>query len=383
MADYPTTPVALSTIDETTPTQLEDAAKLGDAVRQTRSVFKALLALIMNDTGTLIPTIITAVGDGSVGTNALLDGSVTTPKLAVNAVTTVKITDLNVTTNKINDLAVTTGKLADTAVTTAKITDANITTAKIANDAVDTTKLKDDAVVDANRAVTSDHIRDSAITSAKVLDKAITPAKVSNIGAAKLLVGDGTGVIAASIGGAVTASLIGTTLTFVNAAAGAGVSLATAIISEKSAANGDGGSATGAAWDARPVGDSAGVLTEEADPANIVSIVSGKVQFAKAGDYAVALYCSAYSVGLHVARLKLVATAAILFETAPVSAPSGVMSQCYAEGIITIPSDGGQVQIEHWTELAKATNGFGLHAGIVGVSNRFLFLRITAVAQTT
>lgn len=378
MADYPLTPLLLSTIDELTPTQLEDAAKIGDAMRQTRHIIKNLLEIIMNDDGTLKASAVTGVGSASVTTAMIIDLAVTTAKLADLSVTTGKLADAAVTTIKIADLAVQTAKLNDLAVTTAKLNDLAVSTAKVIDKAITSAKLANDAITDANRAVSADHIKDNAVITRTIANLAATPDKLSNIGANKLLVGNGSGVIAADIGGSVSAQLVGTTLSFTLAGEGS-LTLATAVVAERAAFSAAGGSSTAATWVERPAADSGGILVEEDDPVGIVSLTGSKINVRDAGQYLVTLVAMGYSCGTHIARLKNFTTGAILLETAAAAAPAGVMNACFGIGVITVAAAGNQLTIEHQTELTKATNGFGLPHGISGVNNRYFFLQVTKV----
>lgn len=381
MATYPQSPVALSTIDETTPTQLEDAALIGDALRQTRAIFKNLLDVIMNDNGTLKASAVTGVGDNSITTAMLQDLAVTTAKLNNLAVTTGKLADGSVTAAKLGALAVVTAALNDLAVTTAKLADSAVTTPKINNKAVDGTKLANDASVDANRAVNTDHIKDNAVATAKIADKAVTPAKMSNIGANKVLVGDGTGMSAADIAGDISASYSAGVLTLTIGGTGAGVTLSSAIVSERSAATGAGGSSAAADYTIRPAGDSTGVLIREDDPLNIVSIVSGnKIRIKAKGQYLVFIAAIGYSCGTHF--IALVDPDGIhLVDTIPAASPAGAMTLTFGQGIITTADDNTDLQVKHWTEFAKATNGLGLPHGVTGVQNRYLYIQFTKIEE--
>ena len=380
MANYDLTPLLLSTIDPLDPTQLEDASKLGDALRQTRHILKGLLSVIMNDDGSLKE--VAALGSDVVTSAKIADLAVTAAKLADLAVTSGKLADLAVLTAKIAELAVTTGKIADLAVTTGKLADLGVSTGKILDKAVTGPKIANDAAVDANRGIGADHIKDSAVVTRAIADLAVTPGKVSNLGAGKIIVGNGTGAIAATVGGAVTATLVGTVLELTLGGVGGELPLAAAIVSEKAASAGAGGSSAAGVWTARPAADSTGVLVEEDDPLAILTITSGRINMTKAGTYLAIMFASAYSCGTHIARLKNFTSGVILMETAAASAPAAVMNSCFGQGVIVIPTDGHQLIVEHWTEFTKATNGFGLPAG-AGVDNRYFYLLLAKVDVPT
>lgn len=173
MANYPTSPITLSTIDETLPAGTEDASKIDDVIRQTRAVFKGLLGKIMSDDGTLISDIVFPAG--SVTTNALKDAAVTETKLGLGAVTA--------------------ERLADKAVTSAKLAgDASDNTLR----AVDATHIKDGALV-------SRHFATASVPTAAVVDGAITTPKLADLSvtSAKIAVG---GVDTANLGGQVVSA---------------------------------------------------------------------------------------------------------------------------------------------------------------------------------
>lgn len=154
MATYPTTPVALSTIDETTPTGQEDASKIDDALRQTRVVFKSLLSGIMNDDGSLKTGI--ALPTGAVTADAIAAGAVTAAKLGTGAVETTKLADSAVTAAKLishasddTQRAITADHIKTGILASRHFASGSVLAAALATDAVETAKIKDAAVTEA------------------------------------------------------------------------------------------------------------------------------------------------------------------------------------------------------------------------------------------
>lgn len=186
MATYPLAPVLLSTVNDTDPLGIEDAAMLDDALRQTRYLFKQLMLVAHNDDGTLKPG--SALSDGSVSETKIADGAVTADKLkqipGSEAVITTAIRDLAVTGAKIAAGTITAAKLGALAVETAAINNLAVTEGKLAAGAVTNGKI-------GALAVATGQIQDSAVTDAKVAS-GLAVAKLASAGTARLLVDDTT-----------------------------------------------------------------------------------------------------------------------------------------------------------------------------------------------
>lgn len=393
MATYPLTPVRISTIVTTDPTDAENPAKIGEALRQTRTILTGLLSVICNDDGTLkAPSSLAAA---SVSTASIIDLAVTTVKLADLAVTTAKIADASVLTAKLADLAVTTAKLAANCVDATKIANGAVGTTQLAAKAVTSAILANDAAIDANRAVISDSIKDSAIIERTIANLAVSAAKLKSSAAGSMFLDNGTNVelLEVDTDGDVVPAKVGGKIKFSFPTGTGNLLSAAALIVERGGSNAAAGAAAAATFNVRPSGAGAGAtdLVELYDPTNMVSFVvdndSGnkkRIIFAEPGTYYVRMAALAYKVGSHFARLVDKTNNVILFETggsivtAGTGDPTGDF--CQGEGIMTITTANTHVQIEHWTAKAKTTDGLGTPIQDSGTypmtNNTYLYLFI-------
>jgi hypothetical protein len=108
------------------------------------------------------------------------DGSITTAKLADGAVTSAKIAAGAVDTTALGSGAVTSAKIASGAVDTTALGAGAVTTAKIADSAVTGDKI-------AGGEITADKLADETITGDKVADGAITYAKIQDVAATSIV----------------------------------------------------------------------------------------------------------------------------------------------------------------------------------------------------
>jgi hypothetical protein len=371
MANYPTTPLKLSTIDPTLPAPTEDASKIDDALRQTRAIFKGLLALIMDDNGVLLaaPT----VADNSVGTTALQDLAVTGAKIAAATIPAGKfVAKAIVGADIANDAAVDANRaiggdhIKDNAIALRHIPDGTITAAKLAALTITGSQILNDAAVDANRAIGSNHIKNSAVIERCIADGVIGFAKLKTAGAST------AGRYLVDIAGAFGLYEVDTTLSQILTTIVGGKlvmslnainpnAINTALIKEIGTDGGTlgthsvGGGAYGTEWIQRPfratVAQAAGTgayavpgtynhvfvdgdsnLSEIYDPNGLITFVvdssSGanvtQIKFAQAGKYYVELTAVAWSASpdypmTHAARLLKVTGGAstVLLETSP------------------------------------------------------------------
>lgn len=408
MADYPLTPVALSTIDATLPTGSEDASKIDEVCRQTRHIFKQLLDVIMADDGTLKEV------------SNIADNAITVDKLATGAVSDVKLKQTGgseaVVTAAIRDNAVSSAKLgssvsvdSDRAVGTNHIKDAAVTSPKIAAGGVGTTNLAALAVTDAilashvstdaSRAVGTNHIKDLNVTEAKLANSAVSAAKMKSAGSGNRMIWDNASSVEAleiDTTGDIIPAKVSSKLKF-SFAAGKGDFLGnTAIIVERGGSSAAAGGSANDNFTVRPVGAGGGNtdFVELYDPNSLVSFIvvndSGnkkRIVFANAGTYYVELRAAAYKSGSHFARLvdKTAFPNVILLETGPNNLVTSVSdsSQDFTSGygIITIAANATQVQLEHWTHTAKATDGLGTPitdgSNFPASNNTYVFMFIT------
>lgn len=379
MASYPLTPTALSTIVETDPGDLEVASKLGEALRQTRTIVKNLLTVIMNDDGTLKS--VALLSANSVTSSAINAAAVITAKLADLAVSSAKLADLAVTSGKITDLAVITAKLNDLAVITGKLADLAVTTGKVADKAITSAKLANDNATDANRAVQPDHVRDSAIIERTIANLAVSAAKLKSAGNKFMYIDNGSAVQLLEVDqtGDMVADIASGKLKFSYPVGKGGLLSAAAFMVERGGANANAGTATGNAFNVRPSGAGAGStdFVEIYDPVGLIDFVvvndSGnkkRIKFNQAGSYYIEAAATAYRCNDHFIRLvdKTASPEVVLFESIPFSTDSTVtvMNTTVGSGVITIPADNHLVQLEHWVQTTRATDGLGRSAQLSG-----------------
>ena len=385
MANYPLTPINISTLDPLTPSDLENPAKLGEALRQTRSIIAQLLTIVMNDNGSL--KTVSVLATDSVATNNLLAACVTAAKLAAGAVTTAALADAGVSTAKLIDLAISTAKIADLAITTIKLADASVATAKLIDKAVTGAKIANDAATDANRAITSDHVKDSAIIERTIASLAVSMAKLKPTASNSMLWDNGASVGSYPVDttGDIVPTLTGGKVKFAFSSGKGNLFGAMALVVESGGAGADAGDAAVTAWNIRPAGGGSGSTDFHIiyDPAGILDpafvVISGtpnkkRLLFVTAGKYYVKMSCAGYKVGTHAARLVdyTAGSPTVLFETgANVVAATSDVTQDFSigEGLIIIAANNTQVQLEHYTTLAKTVNGLGIHLGVLTTNN--------------
>ena len=379
MATYPLTPVKLSTIVQTDPTGAEDASKLNDAIVQTRTIFKSLLSIIMDDSGNLlVPPVI---GANSVGTTALQALCVTAAKIANNTITAAQLAANAVTSTVLQsdgavdaNRAVTTNHIKDAQVTGAKIAATTIGSSNLAANAVTTSILQSDGAVDANRAVNSNHIKDNALITRHFATGQVTAVKLKSAvaGGVAMYWDDGATVTLPLVDstGDVVPSIVASKVKFMLGAGKGDVFNNAALIVERGGSAADAGGCVAQTWNVRPNGGGSGAtdFVELFDANSLVTFVTvagpeKRIRFAQAGTYFVQMACAAYKSGNHIARLYDVANTVVLFETNANVNISTDTNQDYTTGmgIITIPSNNLDVRVEHWTRLTKATDGLGTH----------------------
>ena len=164
------------------------------------------LSVNVDDSSIEIASDALRIKDNGVVTAKIASNAVDSSKIASNAVIAAKIASNAVESSKIASAAVSTAKIADNAVSTAKIAGAAVTLAKIENLAATqflvgngsnrpaAVAMSGDATLSNAGAVT---IANNAISTAKIANAAVTLGKLANVGAGKILVGDGAGAAAA------------------------------------------------------------------------------------------------------------------------------------------------------------------------------------------
>ena len=364
MSSYP--PIkTIAQIDSSDPSDYEAASQLAAAQRQVRQFLIDFLGVSFNSDGTLKAGSVgagDAVASGSVrghtgnagSQREVLAGSISTLDLRADAVAATQLAANAVTTVKLLNSAVNAAKLATDSVETNKIKDGAVVNAKLGPLAVDTGQL-------AALAVEAAQLGTNAVSAAKIAALAVTPAKLSDIGQHLVLVGNGSGVEAASIGGAMTATLVGGVLTFALAAAATGGSASYARVEEQKLAGASMGANVGGTWEAR------GGWQEVDDAGGLVTISGNKIIVANEGTYAIRITVPAYSVGTH--RCKVVnATGPVDLALGTLaSAPPGTMNTAFL-GITAVVPAATEFEIHQWTEITQPGNGKGLASG-EGVAN--------------
>jgi hypothetical protein len=354
-------------IDTATPADSETASKMPSSIRQIKDFLKTFLAKAHNDDGTLKAVAVnlsTQLEDqvvrGSTANSAgsaqeIAQGTVSTPDLRDLAVSAAKLAADAVETAKIKDANVTAAKLASDAVETAKIKDVNVTAAKLATDAVETAKIKD-------LAVTTAKINDLAVSTGKIAANAVTYAKIQAVGAHKVLCGDGSNAVEATVGGVLSATYAAGTLTFAfSNSTAAGGSVQYARLDEKANSGTSAGASAAATW-VQPRGNTT-AWTEE-DAAGILTITSGGSFSLKKGTYKVNAFAVGNETGLHQIRLrKVTATAATVLTGNPSTAPATVQTTAVLQGVITVAADSDEYQLQHYTTNAVAADGLGETVG--------------------
>lgn len=366
----------LAQLSATDPADTEDASKMAAESRQLRDFLKNFLAVTLNDDGTLSAE---AVGSDVIAEGAIRgsttnvngeqreiqQGSISTADFRASAVNPAAIANDAVETLKIKNANVTAAKLATDSVETAKIKDLNVTSAKIAAGAVTADKLSADAI-------SAVKITNLTITNNKLAASSVSLDKFATVAANKVLTGNGSGVTAATVGGVLTATLVDDELVFALTSGGVSGVANFARVLQKVSSGTSGGSATGNAYDVR-----AGYTL---DQGTACSIVSNRLHFAIAGTYLIRACAVAYSVGQH--RIKVVqydaSTPVDLLHGTAASAPAGVQTMSIAEGLVVLPA-AASLHIAHWTQFAKATNGFGMPV-TTGAEEVYITIEVLRVA---
>ena len=381
MATYATLAATLAAMaaTETDPTGAEDAAKLNDALVQTRVWLGDILSLAFEDNmklkayaidGAVIPAG-TVRGSNPVGDveREIDQRSIRYIDIALATITTAEIAANTIAATNIADGAITEAKIATGAFSTSKIATQAITGDKIAALAVDTANLKDSAI-------TTPKLADQAVTTAKITQRAAA-GKVLPVGTAgQLLVGGNTvdGVAscfeAKTISGVINMTADGVT-TFNSDSTDA---TAFAIVAEVAAQGTSAGGASATTWNAR--GDLAKTpWSIVKDPADMINLNGTKIEFKQNGSYRIVVSAPAYSTGGHKMRMivkkdAIAADTEIVYGTSEYSHAAGsVQTRSTLEGIVTFSGATDTlypyITVDHFTVAAQATNGLGLFVSAV------------------
>lgn len=356
MASYP--PIRkLSQVDATQPAAGAAISDFDDALRQLKSFVKNYLAVALNDDGTVKASVTT--------TSALAPLSVTEPKLADNAVGALR-TILNGLFTAVD--AEGRAKFAAGFVSHALLADDAVEDQNLAAGAISVAKptiIANDAIVRQHigpAAVGVDEIENASITSAKIVS--LDGAKITgyvpstNVGLAsnKIIVGDGSahGAVA-TVGGALTMTLVGTEARFV--LSGSSATDATYALCVEQSPAGNSLACVVGDW---TVKTQRGDWTLQSGTSTMMAVSARALQFIRNGTFLIRASAPAYSCGKHKIRFSTGTTKIV----DGLAACAGVGTTTYATliGIITVtgatPSTPVSYYLEHWTELA-VTNGFG------------------------
>lgn len=146
------------------------------------------------------------------------------------------------------------------------------------------------------------------------------------------------------------------------------------IVREEQAANTAGGTFTAGAWRTRVIN------AEVIDTSGIASIAGNQITLAK-GLYEVSIRCPAYRVDGHRARLRNITAGTTLINGLQSYSPSAV------DNSVSIAEIRGQIllavtsvlEIQHWCNTTRATDGFGVAVNIDGVSEFYTFAEFRRV----
>ena len=387
MADYPILAPTLAALSgtATNPTDEEDLSKLAAVDRQTRRWLVDFLTTVIDpNLGTLKPS---AVGEETIpvggvrGTTdntggeqrEVLQGSISTPDLRDGAVTTPKIADSAVTSDKIEDGAVTTDELADSGVTTAKIADDAVTSAKIPTGAVTTSKIAD-------KGVTAAKIADATITATQLAANAVAGENLPTGSAGQILLHNGTKYVSTTLTGALSVTGAGVTSVSITGSA------AWVRISERVASGTHGGASSAASWTQKRGVATAWTIDEQTVAGTVSLGASGKINITANGNFLVDISAPGYSVGSHKVKATYtpVSGPAVDYISSAECAGPGTQTSCRLRFLLTVTGASAgtpaTLDIFHWTELAKGTNGLGLATGAPTEVERYAMIELLRVS---
>lgn len=339
--------LSLNDLSPGTPINGASQAELAEAIRQLKAVVLNVLLQSHKPSGALRDISADILSSSSIGTGQIVNESVTADKLAEASVTAVKLAIDAVVSAAIAANAVTGDKIADGALEVRHFPAECVPLEALA-EALSGAQIQSSALDDTLRAIGADHLKDGAVTDRAVANVAVTKLTGGTVG--QLLVNNGTGWTALSLSGGL--SYNSTTGQFVIEQ-----SVKQAVIGDVKArgANG-GGSAT--SWTTRDLG-------EISDESGIVAF-SGNTFKLLPGTYAFYARCPVNgAVGRHQARLVQTNTDASI--VIPIW---GTSEQCVAaqsgwsivQGSLIVTDADTVFKLEHWTQNAVATSGFGLAA---------------------
>lgn len=341
MSEYPEGQ-NLDNLDVATPHDGASAYELALAIRQIKSVLKAVVLNAHQPNGMLKGGSVTEVAAGAVGETQLADGSVISAKLATGAVVN----------GKIGALAVTADKIATAAITETKYAAASIPTSAFKPNSIPLSAFSE--------TFSSAYLADNAIVSRHIASSSITDAKVADVAVGKLTGGSNgqflfnvSGVwTPVSAGGALVYSSETGTFSFTSG-------LAAAYFADVKTSGNDGGAGTSGTWVQRSIAEMANM-----DQADITTFNSNCVIF-DIGTYFIHARCPAYGVGMHKARLMKRKVAddsdpTVVCMGSNAVAPAGVQTDSIIECYVVVADSLWKYYIEHYVDTAVGATDFGL-----------------------
>lgn len=340
----------LSDITLTTPTDASAASGLASALRELKSQLVSYLGVSLEDDGTLKV--------GSLSNNTMLgDGVIGSAQIGNSVIQEQHIAPDQINSAHLQDGAVLAAAIGTGAVTADKIGSSAVETAKIAALAVDSTKLAASAVTNdkiATGTIASDKL--ASVDGSKLVQGSVTADRLKYDAAYTTprlaVVGTSSGTTKfASIGGAVSATLVGDVLTFTM---GSGVTDNSIVAEVAQTAS---GTLTASSYTSRA---SYSRLSGEA----ILKITGGDIEMVKAGAYLVLFWAAGYSCGLHKVVLTDNAGSPTIYITGGVAyAGVGEQTLAFGCGLLNVAAAGAKYRLRHWCSLTRSTDGQGRAVG--------------------
>ena len=384
-------------LNTATPADAEAINLLPAALRQVKSIYNTHLAVSLDPvTGQLKAGIVTSAANAAQGIIGACDLAVpTNSHIKAGSLGTEDYGDLELTgaaagISKITAASIGTTDLADEVITGPKIKGGEVCGAAgatyhhIGAGTIGTTDLAANAVTAdklADNAATETKIANGAVTSDKIAAAGIATNKITSGADAQILVCKSGGWTAVTLSGAGTISNTGV-LTLTSGLLSAASIVTLSEVPTKGYAGGPsegpfdvttwaltGNRGSGITW----------TLAHEnfsATPFSVASNGTLTVQAAGVGKYLVRCSAPAYSVGYHCLLFQLWRSPVLV--PPPYFGPNefaGAGEQTHAtlDFVVTLAA-ADQFRIRHWTQLVKATNGFGIPCSVDDRSELYCFV---------
>ncbi len=354
MADFTTySPVNLDNLDTTVPTSAEDAAKLFEAIQQTRKILSEIFQKEHNKDGTH-KSVVEGLPDGGITGNKIQSSASDNGQRAIGrdhikdeSISKEKLAKFSIAETLLEDGAASTRVLKDLSVATSKIGSKQVTSEKIADKAVGDSQLGD-------KAVKSRAIDDEGVGTDQIKEKAVTASKVS-LAEALMLVGTaGGGALACAIGGQLEIKSIDVSeeVPVVNfgLVAGEGTLVPLAVISEIGS---DGGSPVANTWNVRPL-VSTSQMSVRFDPTDMIHGGPKTFRFREQGTYLIFVVALAYKTDLHQIRIRNITRDQSMIVGVLTEADNLTNAQIpsVGMGVAQVRDAGEEFQFQHWVQTA-------------------------------